>query len=105
MADILIGLVLDIIDGEMLELDVEYAEDGILGHYGAHEYVRVCEGDRSSRHDADADECAALMAVTYQNRRVRVLVQGRDDQGSLIGVVDVLTESQSDHISSGGNHS
>lgn len=105
MADILEGLVIDIIDGEMLELDVEYAEAGIPGHYGAHEYVRVCERDRSGRHDADADECAALMAVTYQNRRVRVLVQGRDDQGSLIGVVDVLTESESDHNSRGRNHS
>lgn len=98
MGDVLEGLVLDIVDGEMLELEVTQVHADHPGHYGAREYVRVTEGGGSSRADADQEESAALMALTYQNRRVRVLVEERDDQGRLLGEVEVLSEAQPDAI-------
>lgn len=98
MGDVLEGLVLDIVDGEMLELEVEHVDADLPGRYGAREYIRVTEGGRSSRGEADQEESAALMGLTYQNRRVRVLVEERDDQGRIIGEVEVLTSGQPDPI-------
>jgi len=99
--DVLEGLVLDIIDGEMLELEVEHVEVSHGHSYGAREYVRVTDAGESSRGDANLEESAALMALTYQNRHVRVLVEERDDQGRLIGEVEVLSEAQPDAIYGG----
>ena len=98
MGDVLEGLVLDVVDGEMLEVEVAHVDADLPGLYGAREYVRVTEGGRSSRGDADQEESAALMALTYQNRRVRVLVEERDDQGRIIGEVEVLSAGQPDAL-------
>jgi hypothetical protein len=92
MADILEGVVMDIVDGEMLELEVDHVEARNAGEYGAREYVRVTEGGMASRQDALDEESAARMAMNYQNRRVRCFVEDRDDQGRIIGEVEVLSE-------------
>lgn len=89
MVDILEGLVLDVVDGEILEVEVERVIADDPGAYGAREFVRVTEGGRSSRADAGDDEAAALMGLTYQNRRVRVIVEERDSDGRLLGDVEV----------------
>jgi hypothetical protein len=98
MGDVLEGLVLDVVDGEMLEVEVEHVLAPDPGRYGAREYVRVTEGGRSTRGEADQEESAAYMGLTYQNRRVRVLVEERDDQGRLIGEVEVLGSGTPDPI-------
>jgi hypothetical protein len=98
MADVLEGTVLDVVDGEMLELEVERVDGGEAGPYGARELVRVTEGRLADRDDADEDESAALMALTYQNRRVRCYVEERDQLGRIIGEVEVLETGEPDPL-------
>ncbi|HYE04636.1 MAG TPA: hypothetical protein VEL07_03865 [Planctomycetota bacterium] len=94
MPDILEGTVLDVVDGEMLELEVERVQSEDRRQYGARELVRVTEADLATRTDADDDEAAALMALTYQNRRVRCYVEERDRLGRIIGEVEVLQQAE-----------
>ena len=94
MADILEGVVMDVVDGEMLELEVDHVEARNIGSYGAREFVRVTESGMASREDALDEESAARMALNYQNRRVRCYVEERDDQGRIIGEVEVLGEAE-----------
>ena len=101
MADILEGVVLDVVDGEMLELEVERVRASGGDRYGAREFVRVTEGRLADRDDADEEESAALMALTYQNRRVRCYVEERDQLGRIIGEVEVLDASQPDGLFGG----
>jgi hypothetical protein len=90
MADTLEGLVLDVVDGEVLELEVEHVHADEPGRYGAREFIRLSEGRFADEHAAEDDEAAALMALTYQNRRVRCFVEQRDEEGRIIGEVEVL---------------
>ena len=92
MSDILEGVVVDIVDGEMLELEVDHVEASEGGVYGAHEFVRVTESAHASRADALDEEAAARMTLDYQDRRVRCYIENRDDQGRLIGEVEVLSQ-------------
>src|SRR5689334_19541970 len=94
MADILEGVVVDVVDGEMIELEVEHVIADEPGRYGARELVRITEAGRASRADAEDSESAALMDLTYENRRVRCYVEARDDDGHLIGEVEVLGEAR-----------
>ncbi len=88
MADMLEGLVLDVVDGEVLELEVERVEADEPGRYGAREYIRL---RFASEHDDDNEESAAVMELTYQNRRVRCFVEQRDADGRILGEVEVLS--------------
>lgn len=99
--DILEGLVLDVVDGEMLELEVEHVRAPSAHQYGAREYIRVTEGDGASREAASDEESAALMGLTYQNRRVRCYVEGRDSLGRVIAEVEVLTADQPEALYGG----
>ena len=90
MADVLEGLVLDVVDGEVLELEVERVAADEPGRYGAREFVRLTDGRFADQRAGDDDEAAALMALTYQNRRVRCYVEQRDDEGRIIGELEVL---------------
>ena len=101
MADILEGVVLDVVDGEMLELEVDHVQGADLGPYGGHELVRVTEGRLADRDDADEEESAALMALTYQNRRVRCYVEERDQLGRIIGEIEVLGPGEPDPLFGG----
>src|SRR4051812_4430640 len=92
MVDIVEGVVVDVVDGEMLEVVVDHVEARDAGRYGSHEFVRVTETDHASREDALDEEAAARMALDYQDRRVRCYVEERDDQGRLIGEVEVLSQ-------------
>lgn len=98
MTDVIEGLVLDVIDGEMLELEVEQVIESELDTYGARETVRVTDAGRANREDAANEEAAALMALTYQNRRVRCYVEERDDAGRLIADVEVLSAAEPDTL-------
>ncbi len=98
MADVLEGVVLDVVDGEMLELEVDHVQSLDHHQYGAHELVRVTESHLAVRSDADDDESAALLALTYQNRRVRCYVEERDQLGRIIGVVEVLGLGEPDPL-------
>lgn len=90
MADVLEGVVLDVVDGEMLELEVDTVSSQDHHQYGAHELVRVTESHLADWADADDAETAALLTLTYQNRRVRCYVEERDQLGRILGVVEVL---------------
>jgi hypothetical protein len=92
MVDILEGVVLDVVDGEMLELEVDRVEAENAGRYGARELVRVTDVANHSREDSLDEEAAARMVMDYENRRVRCYVLERDDQGRIIGEVEVLSE-------------
>jgi hypothetical protein len=92
MSDILEGVVVDVVDGEMLEIDVDRVEAQDAGLYGSHVFVRVTETDHASREDSLDEEAAARMALDYQDRRVRCYVEDRDDQGRIIGEVEVLSQ-------------
>ncbi len=94
MPDIIEGLVLEVIDGEMLELEVEEVVESELYTYGARETIRVTDGNRADREDASNEETAALMALTYENRRVRCYIEERDNQGRLIADVEVLSAGE-----------
>jgi hypothetical protein len=94
MTDILEGVVMDVVDGEMLELEVDRVDAEDVSEYGAREFVRVTETGRATREDALDEEAAALMALNYQNRRVRCYVEQRDDQGRIIGEIEVLSEGR-----------
>jgi hypothetical protein len=94
MADILEGVVLDVVDGEMIELEVDHVEARNASEYGAREFIRVTEGDRASREDALDEEAAARMALDYQDRRVRCYVEQRDDAGRIIGELEILSEGK-----------
>jgi hypothetical protein len=92
--DILEGLVMDVVDGEMLELEVEHVHAPSAHQYGAREYIRVTEEGTASRESASDEESAALMGLTYQNRRVRCYVEGRDSLGRIIAEVEVLSADE-----------
>lgn len=94
MVDILEGVVMDVVDGEMLELEIDHIEARNVGAYGAREFVRVTEVGQASRMDALDEESAARMTLNYQNRRVRCYVEERDGQGRIIGEVEVLSEGR-----------
>lgn len=96
MGDILEGRILDVVDGETLELDVETVEGDQPGVYGARELVRVAEGIDANRAAAADDESAALMVMTYVGRRVRCFVEERDQVGRIIGTCEVLEDAQPD---------
>ncbi len=96
MADTLDGLVLDVVDGEVLELEVEHIDADLPGRYGAREYVRLSDSRFAGEHEADNEEAdneeaAALMTMTYLNRRVRCFVEQRDQDGRIIAEVEVLS--------------
>ena len=90
MSDILEGVVIDVVDGEMIELEVERVRGHELGSYGAHVLVRVTEGGHGFHHEALNDEEAARMLLDFENRRVRCVVLAKDDEGHLIGDIEVL---------------
>lgn len=96
MVDILEGTVLEVVDGEVLEVEVERVQARDAGHYGAREWIRVGDVGEVSHAQALDEEAAARMVMDYENRRVRLYVQDRDDQGRLIGDVEVLSEGQID---------
>ena len=96
MADILEGIVIDVVDGEMIELEVEHVIADDPGRYGAREFVRVTEGGLASRRDAEDSEAAALM--DQENRRVRCYVEERDAQGRIIGEIEVLSAGSPDEL-------
>src|SRR4051812_21075962 len=91
MPDILEGVVMDVVDGEMIELEVDHVDARNASQYGAREYIRVTDGSVASREDALDEEAAARMALDYQDRRVRCYVEERDDQGRIIGELEILT--------------
>ncbi len=94
MADILEGLVLDVVDGEVLELEIERVEAEDPGRYGARELIRLVDSRFASEHEDDHEETAetaAMMELTYQNRRIRCFVEQRDQDGRIIGEVEVLS--------------
>jgi hypothetical protein len=92
MVDILEGMVVDVVDGEMLELVVDRVVANNAGLYGSHEFVRVTDTGHASREDSLDEEAAARMALDYQDRRVRCYVEDRDDQGRIIGEIEVLSQ-------------
>ncbi len=101
MADILEGIVLDIVDGEVFELEVTRVEQGDTSQYGAREYIRAMDPDRPGSVASD-HESAALMALTYQNRHVRCYVLERDGLGRLSAEVEVQSAAEPDALY-GGN--
>ncbi len=96
MPDILEGTIRDVVEGEMLELEVDHVQSADRNQYGARELLRVTEIEQADRTDADDDEAAALMTLTYQNRRVRCYVEERDRFGRIIGEVEVLQPAEPD---------
>jgi hypothetical protein len=98
MSDILEGRVTDVVDGEMLELAVDHVRARDPSQYGAQELVRVTGANEASRANAAEDEAAALMALTYQNRRVRCYVEERDSAGRIIGEIEVLSADEPEAI-------
>ncbi|MBA2480715.1 MAG: hypothetical protein H0V44_08635 [Planctomycetes bacterium] len=94
MADILEGVVMDVVDGEMIELEVDRIDAPNASLYGAREFIRVSDSDHASRLDADEEESAARMALDYQDRRVRCYVEERDAAGRIIGELEILSDAR-----------
>lgn len=91
MADILEGVVTEVVDGDTLELEVErVVEAQDAGRYGAIEMVRFA-GDGTSEMD---EEAAAAAELGYENRRVRCYVLDRDEEGRIIGEIEVLGDAK-----------
>ncbi|MBA3709021.1 MAG: hypothetical protein H0W83_09410 [Planctomycetes bacterium] len=91
MPDILEGVVKDVVDGEMIELEIDHVDARNASQYGAREYIRVTDGSLASHDDALDEEAAARMALDYQDRRVRCYVEQRDQQGRIIGELEFIT--------------
>ncbi len=96
MADILEGTVLDVLDGEMLELEVDHVQSADRHQYGAHELVRVAAGWLADGAETDDDEATALMTLLYHHRRVRCYVEERDQFGRIVGDVEVVPPPEPD---------
>jgi hypothetical protein len=100
MSDIIEGVVVDVVDGEMIELEVEHVHGHSLGSYGARVLVRVTEGGHGFHSEALNDEEAAHMMMDFANRRVRCSVIAKDDEGRLIGDLEVLGFAKHDDTDS-----
>jgi hypothetical protein len=87
MADILEGRVLDVIEGDVIELAVERVARGDLSRYRAREWVLLRAAGEPCEID---DELAASSTSPYHQRRVRLYVRSRDDQGRILGEIEVL---------------
>ncbi len=91
MGDILEGLVLEVVDGEVLQLEVEHVQAQDAGAYHAREWVRVSSRGRLLRSPLLDDDATAHVHLSYEHRRVRCFVSSRDAQGRLVGEIEVLS--------------
>jgi hypothetical protein len=92
MSDILEGVVMDVAQDGMLELAVEHVEAADAGRYHQHEWVRLPVGGSRSV-DGPQAVMSAVPGTGLEHRRVRCYIQCRDDQGRLVGEVEVLANA------------
>ncbi len=88
MVDILEGRVLDVVEGDVIELAVERVAAGDRGSYRAREWILLGQSEGGPC-EID-DEIAGSVAADYDQRRVRCYVRARDGRGRIIGDIEIL---------------
>ncbi len=90
MVDILEGRVLDVVEGDVIELAVEHVAAGDGGRYRSREWILLGKPVAAHEPSEIDDEMAGSAAADYDQRRVRCYVRSRDGQGRIIGDIEIL---------------